>query len=61
MAVTRLQRKGKRNKIVAKARLAQIKLLTTKPVVKKVDVDELKNQQTPGAAKAEAKKGEEKA
>lgn len=42
MAVTRLKRKDKRNKAVAKARVQRIKQLTLTPVIKKVDVEELK-------------------
>lgn len=42
MAVTRLKRKEKRNKIVAKKRVANIKALTKVPVIRKVDIDELK-------------------
>lgn len=44
MAVTRLKRKDKRNKSNAVARKAQIKLLTKVPVIKKVDIEELKKQ-----------------
>lgn len=44
MAVTRLKRKEKKNKSVAKARMANIKLLTKVPVIKKVDLEELKKQ-----------------
>lgn len=42
MAVTRLKRKGKRNKAVAGQRLSSIKLLTATPVIKNVDVEALK-------------------
>jgi hypothetical protein len=44
MAVTRLKRKDKRNKANANARKAKIKLLTKTPVIKKVDIEELKKQ-----------------
>jgi hypothetical protein len=44
MAVTRLKRKEKRNKIVAKTRVAKIKFLTKRPVVKKVDIEELRKE-----------------
>ena len=44
MAVTRLKRKEKKNKSVAKARQAKIKLLTKVPVINKVDLEELKKQ-----------------
>lgn len=42
MAVTRLKRKGRRNKLNASKRLSSIKLLTATPVIKNVDVEELK-------------------
>lgn len=42
MAVTRLKRKDRRNKAVANARVNRIKQLTLTPVIKKVDVEELK-------------------
>jgi hypothetical protein len=42
MGVTRLKRKEKRNRAVAKARVAKIKHLTTVPVIKNVDVEEIK-------------------
>lgn len=42
MAVTRLERKGKRNKIRAKVRQQRIKELTTLPPVKNVDVEKIK-------------------
>ena len=42
MAVTRLKRKGKRNKAVAGQRLSSIKLLTATPVIKNVDIEALK-------------------
>ena len=47
MAVTRLKRKEKRNKSVSKARTASIKFLTKTPVIKKVDIEELRKQQGP--------------
>jgi len=42
MGVTRLKRKDKRNKAVANARVKRIKQLTLTPVIRKVDVEELK-------------------
>lgn len=42
MAITRLKRKGKRNKAVASQRISAIKLLTATPVIKNVDIEELK-------------------
>jgi len=40
----KIKKKEKRNKIVAKTRVAKIKFLTKKPVVKKVDIEELKKE-----------------
>lgn len=42
MGVTRLKRKGRRNKHVSAQRVNQIKQLTAKPVLKNVDKEELK-------------------
>ncbi|UBM58927.1 hypothetical protein LAG90_19195 [Marinilongibacter aquaticus] len=42
MAVTRLKRKGRKNRAVANNKQADIKRLTFRPEVKKVDVEELK-------------------
>ena len=42
MAVTRFQRKEKRNYNRAVMRKQKIKLLTTKPTIKKVDVEAIK-------------------
>ncbi|MGR3809020.1 hypothetical protein [Jiulongibacter sp. NS-SX5] len=42
MAVTRLKRKGRKNRAVANNKQAEIKRLTQKPEIKKVDVEELK-------------------
>ncbi|HXA02256.1 MAG TPA: hypothetical protein VNW99_09730 [Cytophagaceae bacterium] len=50
MAVTRLKRKEKRNKIVAKKRVANIKALTKVPVIRKVDIEELRKLASPGLA-----------
>ncbi|BDC98168.1 hypothetical protein [Persicobacter psychrovividus] len=44
MAVTRLVRKGKRNKAVAKNALKAISRATAQPVIKKVEIEELKKQ-----------------
>jgi hypothetical protein len=60
MAVTRLKRKGKRNKAVAKARVQRIKQLTAKPPVKNVDAEALKAAFTKKTTKkAEAAPAEE--
>jgi hypothetical protein len=42
MAVTRLKRKDKRNFAKANLRVATIKRLTARPVIKNVDIEELK-------------------
>lgn len=42
MASTKLIRKGRRNKMTAIARKKTIKRLSAKPVIKKVDVEEIK-------------------
>ena len=44
MAVTRLERKGRKNKNVAKKRVATIQRLSFVPVIKKVDVDAIKKE-----------------
>lgn len=71
MGVTRLKRKGRRNKQTAKSRVAKIKSLSFQPVIKNVDAEELKasfvQEEAPKkkatkakkAAKAEAPKVEE--
>lgn len=42
MAVTRLQRKVKKNRIKAKQRKAHIKQLLSKPVIKNIDINAIK-------------------
>ena len=44
MAITRLKRKERKNKTVSKLRTANIKLLMKTPVIKKIDIEELKKQ-----------------
>jgi hypothetical protein len=44
MGVTRLKRKDRMNKTVSKLRTSAIKRLTKTPVIKKVDIEELKKQ-----------------
>ncbi|MCU0416133.1 MAG: hypothetical protein MUE33_03005 [Cytophagaceae bacterium] len=44
MGVTRLKRKDKRNRAVATNEVNRIKQLTKTPVIRKVDVEELKKQ-----------------
>ena len=60
MAVTRLKRKGKKNKSVAKRKTDDIKRLSASPVIKKVDVEEIKAEfeAKKKGGKAKAKKEE---
>ena len=44
MAITRLKRKGRKNKLRAKVRLQKIKLESFKPVIKQVDVEAVKEE-----------------
>lgn len=44
MAITRLKRKGRKNKLKAKIRAQKIKLEGFSPVIKKVDVDAIKEE-----------------
>ena len=55
MAVTRLERKGRKNKNVAKKRVNTMKRLATKPVIKNIDVEAIKAEFEAGAAKPAAK------
>ncbi|MDE0471288.1 MAG: hypothetical protein OXH57_05055 [Ekhidna sp.] len=60
MTVTRLERKGRRNKNVAKSRVLTIKKLNATPTIKNVDIEEIKaefakQKKKPAAKKAEAK------
>ena len=41
MAVTRLKRKAKRNRVIAKGKVARIQRLNAKPLIKKVDREQL--------------------
>ena len=59
MAVTRLERKGRKNKNVAKNRVNTMKRLNAVPAIKKVDIEEIKAEFAKGskaAPKATAKK-----
>jgi hypothetical protein len=47
MAITRLKRKLKRNKIDAAQRQQRIKQLNKKPVIKNLDIEEVKKSFTP--------------
>lgn len=59
MAITRLKRKGRRNKSNSAKRTNAIKLLTSAPVIKNVDVEALKEGfDNSGSKKATAKKEE---
>ena len=42
MAVTRLKRKGLRNKLKSQVRKQKIKKLTTQPPIKNIDVEKIK-------------------
>ena len=59
MAVTRLKRKGLRNKARAKQRQVDIKKLTLMPPIKNVDVDEIKEEFAQKSGKPVSKKVEE--
>ena len=56
MAVTRLERKGRRNVSKAKRAKQVIKSLNYKPVIKNVDVDAIKKEFAKKPAKKPAKK-----
>ncbi|MDW7690606.1 hypothetical protein R9C00_22395 [Flammeovirgaceae bacterium SG7u.111] len=56
MAITRLKRKAKRNKSRAKNRVETIKRLNAKPVIKNVDIEDLKKDFAPVAEEKPAKK-----
>lgn len=56
MGVTRLKRKGLRNKIKAKKRIEGIKSLTHLPPIKNVDVEKIKAEFAEKAGKKSAKK-----
>ena len=58
MAITRLKRKGRKNKLKAKIRSQKMKLEGFKPVIKQVDVDVIKEEFKSTPAKpAKAKNG----
>ncbi|WP_185153627.1 hypothetical protein [Fulvivirga lutimaris] len=61
MAVTRLKRKAKRNKVRSKTRLAEIQRLNSRPVIKSVDVEAIKEEFAKGGAKKATPKKEEAA
>ena len=43
MAVTRLQRRGKKNVLLKARRQSMLKTLLRKPVIRKVDIEEIKS------------------
>jgi hypothetical protein len=60
MAVTRLKRKGLRNKANAKKRNERIKKLTTQPPIKQVDVEAMKAEFDQKGSKPKATKADKK-
>ena len=56
MAITRLKRKGRRNKQKSSIRRATIKQITATPVIKNVDIEEIKKGFEETAAAKPAKK-----
>jgi hypothetical protein len=42
MAITRLHRRRKKNKLILDKKLKFLKYITSKPVIKKVDIDKIK-------------------
>ena len=56
MASTRLVRKALRNRTVSKRRVSTIKRLTSKPVIKNVDIEQIKEEFANKKAKPVAKK-----
>jgi len=58
MASTRLLRKAKRNKAVARKRKQDIKMLSSKPVIRRVDIEALKAEFATKSKKPAAKKEE---
>ena len=56
MASTRLVRKALRNRTVSKRRVSAIKRLTSKPVIKNVDIEQIKEEFANKKAKPVAKK-----
>jgi len=59
MAVTRLERKGRKNKNVAKKRVATIKRLSAAPAIKNVDIEAIKEEFAKQGKKKPAVKSEE--
>lgn len=61
MAVTRLQRKHRKNRARANQRVAAIKRLTSLPVIKNIDIEEIKASFEKAAPKAKASKAKKEA
>ena len=61
MAVTRLVRKAKKNRTVSKKRVKNIKRLTSTPVIKNVDIEQIKEEFAKKKAQPVAKKESVKA
>lgn len=61
MAVTRLKRKGRRNRVVSKLRQQRIKNLTAVPVLENVDVEAIKAEFEANKAKEAKPKAKKKA
>ncbi|MBK6264864.1 hypothetical protein JKA74_07435 [Marivirga sp. S37H4] len=59
MAGTSLKRKARKNRVVAKKRVDNIKRLQQKPVIKNVDVEEIKAEFDKAGKKPTPKKAEE--
>lgn len=59
MAGTSLKRKARKNRVVAKKRVDNIKRLQQKPVIKNVDIEEIKAEFEKAEKKPVAKKAEE--
>lgn len=51
MAITRLERKGRKNISRAKNRVSKIKQLSAKPVIKNIDIEEIKKEFAANLAK----------
>ena len=60
MASTRLQRKERKNRVVAKGKTAAIQRLSSKPVIKNIDVDKIKEEFASGKINRPVDLGPEK-
>ncbi|MGB3181649.1 MAG: hypothetical protein WBB45_09680 [Cyclobacteriaceae bacterium] len=59
MAVTSLKRKARKNRVVAKRRQDAMKRLNTQPVIKQIDIEEIKKEFAGKSGKKADKKKEE--